>query len=59
MFLTNKTSGFQNITTIEVGSSDFHLIILTVLKSGFVKGGLRIVTYRVLSPVDNSIKICA
>ena len=45
MFLKNKTSGFQNTTTKEVGLSDFHLMILTVLKSGFVKKGPRIVTY--------------
>ena len=52
MFLTNKTSGFQNTTTIEVGLSDFHLMILTVLKSGFVKRGPRIVTYRDYSKFD-------
>ena len=52
MFLTNKTSGFQNTTTIEVGLSDFHLMILTVLNSGFVKRGPRIVTYRDCSKFD-------
>ena len=36
MFLTNKSYGFQNTTTIEVRLSDFHLMILAVLKSGFV-----------------------
>ena len=52
MFLTNKTFGFQNATTIEVGLSDFHLMILTVLKSGFVKKGPSIVTYRDYSKFD-------
>ena len=52
MFLTNKASGFQNTTKIEVGLSDFHLMILTVLKSGFVKKGPRIVTYRDYSKFD-------
>ena len=52
MFLTNKASGFQNTTTIEVGLSDFHLMIQTVLKSGFVKKGPRIVTYRDYSKFD-------
>ena len=33
----NKTSSFQNSIAIEVGLSDSHLMILTVLKSGFVK----------------------
>ena len=52
MFITNKTSGFQNTTTIEGGLSDFHLMILTVLKSGFVKKGPRIVTYQDYSKFD-------
>ena len=52
MFLTNKKPGFQNTTTMEVGLSDFHLMILTVLKSGFVKRGPRIVTYRDYSKFD-------
>ena len=52
MFLTNKISGFQNTTTIEVGLSDFHLMILTLLKSGFVKKGPRIFTYRDYSKFD-------
>ena len=52
IFLTNKTSGFQKTTTIEVGLSDFHLMILTVLKSGFVKKGPRIVTYQDYSKFD-------
>ena len=52
MFLMNKTFGFQNPTTIEVGLSDFHLMILTVLKSGFVKKGPSIVTYRDYSKFD-------
>ena len=52
MFLTNKTPGFQNTTTIEVGLSDFHLMILTILKSGFVKKSPRIDTYRDYSKFD-------
>ena len=52
MFLTNKTSGFQNTTTIEVGLSVFHLMILTVLKGSFVKKGPRIVAYRDYSKVN-------
>ena len=32
VFLTNKTSSFQNSMAIEVGLADFHWIILTVLK---------------------------
>ena len=32
VFLTNKTSSFQNSMAIEVGLADFHWIILTVIK---------------------------
>ena len=52
MFITKKTSGFQNTTTMEVGLSDFHLMILTVLKSGSVQKGPRIVTYLDCSKFD-------
>ena len=52
MYLTNKTSSFQNRKAIEMGLSDFHLMILTVLKSGFVKRGPRIVVYRYYSKFD-------
>ena len=52
LFPTNKTSGVQNTTTIEVGLSDFHLTIITVWKSSFVKKGPRIVTYRDYSKFD-------
>ena len=41
VFLTNKTSRFQNRTAVEMGLSDFHLMILTVLKSGFVKNDVQ------------------
>ena len=46
MFLTNKASSFQNSIAIEMGLSDFHLMILKVLKSAFVKRGPRIIMYR-------------
>ena len=52
MFLTNKASVFQNTTTVEVGLLDFHLMILTILKSGFAKKGPRIVTLREYSKFD-------
>ena len=46
MFLTNKASSFQYRIALEMGLSDFHLMILTVLKSAFVKRGPRIIVYR-------------
>ena len=39
MILTNAVSEFQNIVSIETGLSDYHCMIATVVKGGFVKGG--------------------
>ena len=46
LILTNRKSSFQNSTTVETGLSDFHTMILTILKGSFVKRGPKIVEYR-------------
>ena len=46
LILTNTSSSFQNSGTIETGLSDFHCIVVTVLKGGFVKRGAKIILYR-------------
>ena len=46
LILTNRKSSFRNTVAIETGLSDFHAMIVTVLKGGFVKRGPKIVTYR-------------
>ena len=46
LILTNRKSSFRNTVAIESGLSDFHAMIVTVLKGGFVKRGPKIVTYR-------------
>ena len=46
LILTNKVSSFQNTDAIETGLSDFHCIIVTVLKGGFVKMGPKLINYR-------------
>ena len=46
LILTNRKSSLKNTTTFETGLSDFHTMILTVLKGGFIKRGPRIVQYR-------------
>ena len=46
LILTNRKSSFKDTVTIETGLSDFHLMILTVLKGGYVKRGPKIITYR-------------
>ena len=59
MVLTNKTSSFQNSIAIEVGLSDFHLMILTVLKSGYYsKFDPTSFQSDIKSNLDGDIKAC-
>ena len=37
LFLTNSPHSFQNTATISTGLSDFHKMIITLLKSSFIK----------------------
>ncbi len=46
LILTNRVHNFQNTMTVETGLSDFHCMIATVLKGGFVKRGPKIINYR-------------
>ena len=46
MILTNRASIFQYTVSIDTGLSDFHCIIATVVKGGFVKRGPKIINYR-------------
>ena len=46
IILTNRTSNFQNTTSIETGLPDFHCMIATVVKGGFIKRGPKIINYR-------------
>ena len=46
LILTDRKSSFRNTVAIETGLSDFHAMIVTLLKGGFVKRGPRIITYR-------------
>ena len=46
LFLTNSPHTFQNTMTISTGLSDFHKMIITVLKSSFVKLKARETYYR-------------
>ena len=46
LILTNRKTSLQNATTVETGLSDFHTMILTILKGGFVKRIPKIVEYR-------------
>ena len=46
LFLTNSPHSFQNTVTISTGLSDFHKMIITVLKSSFIKLKAREMYYR-------------
>ena len=46
LFLTNSPHSFQNTMTISTGLSDFHKMIITVLKSSFIKLKARETYYR-------------
>ena len=46
LFLTSNTYSFQNTMAISTGLSDFHKMILTVLKSTFVKAAPKVIKYR-------------
>ena len=46
LILTNKAKSFQNSKAYETGLSDFHKLIITVLKTSFRKQPPNIITYR-------------
>ena len=46
LILTNQETHFQNSTTIESGLSDFHKMVVTVLKTSFQKRSPTTIKYR-------------
>ena len=46
LFLTNSTGSFQNTTTVATGLSDFHEMILTVLKTTMQRVSPKEIIYR-------------
>ena len=46
LFLTNSPPSFQNTTTITTGLSDFHKMVVTVMKTAFPKAEPQILYYR-------------
>ena len=45
LILTNRNRSFQNTVTVHTGLSDFHAMIVTVLKGGYRKKGPRYITH--------------
>ena len=46
LILTNRYRSFQHTTTFETGLSDFHKMIVTVLKTTYAKTGPTVINYR-------------
>ena len=46
LFLTNKKLSFKNTTTIDLGLSDFHKMIVTSFKFKYAPGAPKVVHYR-------------
>ena len=57
LFLTNSCHSFQNTTTVSTGLSDFHKMIVTVLKTTFPKAKPKIIPYRDFSKfIENDFR---
>ena len=52
LFVTNSPRSFQNTITFASGLSDFHKMILTILKSTFPKVRLKQIVYRKIKNFD-------
>ena len=46
LFITNSCNSFQNTTNISTGLSDFHKMIVTVLKTTLPKTKFKVILYR-------------
>ena len=46
LFITNSPNSSQNKSTITTVLSDFHKIVITVLKATFAKSKLKVISYR-------------
>ena len=53
--LTNSPKSFQNTCTIDTGLSDFHHMVITVLKTSFKKQSPKIITYRDYKSFSNEV----
>ena len=53
LILTNCPGSFQNSCVIETGLSDFHKMIVTVMKTSYRKIEPRVINYRDYKSVSN------
>ena len=55
LFLTNRSRYFQNTSTIETGISDFHKLVVTVLKMFYKKQKPKVIQYRNHKPFNEQL----
>ena len=55
--LTNRYRSFVNTKVIETGSSDFHKMMVTVLKTYFKKEPPKMISYRDFKRFSNDIEL--
>ena len=55
LFLTNTIRSFQETQVFETGLSDFHKLVVTVLKSTFPKSPPKVITYRSYKSFSNDL----
>ena len=53
LILTNRNMSFQNTITVFAGMSDFHKLVLTVLKIDFTKNKSKEIIYRDYKSFDS------
>ena len=55
LILTNRPKFFQNTNVIETGLSDFHRMVVTIMKTAFRKLKPKIINYRKYKNFSNDI----
>ena len=55
LLLTNRNRSVQKTTTFETGLSDFHKMVVTVLKTTFPKQGPTVICYRNYKKYDENV----
>ena len=55
LVLTNRNRRVQNTATVETGLSDFHKMIVTVLKTTFPKQGPTVINHRNYKKYDDNV----
>ena len=55
LVLTNRNRSVQKTATVETGLSDFHKMVVTVLKTTFPKQGPTVINYRNYKKYDENV----